>query len=157
MLCLESLLSLALNSSTALNWESHEAADGREQGLSSSRMKRAFVIPISDSRLGHFLGCQSEINGANTLPVRNRGKGPLTQSSTIIPLVTRKEETCSTSVKVHGALEQNWKHSLQQHLIFTPDVDTVTTRLLCFSLSADLFSHGQPHSENTKQKITETD
>lgn len=73
--------------------------------MSSSRMKRAFVISISDGRLGIFLGYQSEINGTNTLPVRNRGKDLLTQSSTIIPLVTRKEETCSTSVKVHGVLE----------------------------------------------------
>lgn len=67
--------------------------------------EKIFCDSHIDSRLGILLGYQSEINGTNTLPVRNLGKGLLTQSSTIIPLVTRKEETCSTSVKVHGTLE----------------------------------------------------
>lgn len=128
-------------------------------------MKRAFVIRISDGRLGIFLGYQSEINGTNTLPVRNRGKGLLTQSSTVIPLVTRKEETCSTSVKVQAMafLSRTKNTPSQWCLIFTREVDTVTTHLLGFSLSADLFSHGQPWSENAKQNnktvsvITETD
>lgn len=60
---------------------------------------------ISDNSLGISLGYQSEINGTNTLPVRNRGKGLVTQSSTVILLAASKEETCSTSVKVHSALE----------------------------------------------------
>lgn len=59
---------------------------------------------ISNNRLGIFLGCQSEINDTNMLPVRNQRKGPVNLATTIL-LITSKEEVRSTSVKVHNALE----------------------------------------------------
>lgn len=67
-------------------------------------MKKTFVTHISNNRLDIFLGYQSEINDTNMLPVRNQRKGPV-NLATIILLITSKEEVCSTSVKVHNALE----------------------------------------------------